>query len=49
MDNALQALCFAAGANSILYCRLLTTNNPQAARDRALFERLGLRPKGKER
>jgi len=46
MDDALQALCFAAGANSIFYGdRLLTTSNPQAARDRALFERLGLRAK----
>ncbi len=44
MDDAVQALCFAAGANSIFYGdRLLTTANPQAARDRALFERLDLR------
>ena len=44
MDDALQALCFVAGANSIFYGdRLLTTANPQAARDRVLFERLGLR------
>jgi biotin synthase len=44
MDDALQALCFAAGANSIFYGdRLLTASNPQAARDRALFDRLGLR------
>jgi biotin synthase len=44
MDDALQALCFAAGANSIFYGdRLLTTSNPQAARDKALFSRLGLR------
>ena len=44
MDDAVQALCFAAGANSIFYGdRLLTTSNPQAARDQALFERLGLR------
>ncbi len=43
MDEALQALCFAAGANSIFYGdRLLTTANPQAERDRALFARLGL-------
>ncbi|MEP7298304.1 MAG: biotin synthase BioB [Burkholderiales bacterium] len=43
MDEALQALCFAAGANSIFYGdRLLTTSNPQAARDRALLERLGM-------
>lgn len=46
MDDAVQALCFAAGANSIFYGdRLLTTSNPQAARDMALFERLGLRAK----
>jgi biotin synthase len=43
MDDALQALCFAAGANSIFYGdRLLTTANPQAARDRALLDRLGM-------
>ncbi|MBT2332775.1 biotin synthase BioB [Variovorax paradoxus] len=46
MDEALQALCFAAGANSIFYGdKLLTTSNPQAERDRALFERLGLKAK----
>jgi biotin synthase len=45
MSDALQALCFAAGANSIfLGDRLLTTANPAAERDRALFARLGLRP-----
>jgi biotin synthase len=44
MDDALQALCFAAGANSIFYGdRLLTTSNPQVMRDTALFKRLGLR------
>jgi biotin synthase len=44
MDEALQALCFVAGANSIFYGdKLLTTSNPQAERDRALFERLGLK------
>ncbi|MBS0428882.1 MAG: biotin synthase BioB [Proteobacteria bacterium] len=43
MDDAVQALCFMAGANSIFYGdRLLTTANPQAARDMALFDRLGL-------
>ena len=43
MNDSLQALCFAAGANSIFYGdRLLTTANPQATRDRALFERLDL-------
>ena len=47
MDDAVQALCFLAGANSIFYGdRLLTTVNPQAARDRVLFERLGLRAQG---
>jgi biotin synthase len=47
MDDALQALCFAAGANSIFYGdRLLTTCNPQAENDRALLERLGLRVQG---
>jgi biotin synthase len=45
MDDALQALCFAAGANSIFYGdRLLTTTNPQAQRDRALLDTLGMRP-----
>jgi len=45
MPEAVQALCFLAGANSIFYGeKLLTTGNPEAARDRALFERLGLRP-----
>lgn len=47
MDEALQALCLAAGANSIFYGdQLLTTANPQAERDRALFARLGLRAQG---
>lgn len=47
MDEALQALCFAAGANSIFYGdKLLTTSNPQAERDRLLFERLGLKTQG---
>jgi biotin synthase len=41
----LQALCFAAGANSIFYGeKLLTTGNPDTERDLALFARLGLRP-----
>nr|ABI15616.1 biotin synthase [consortium cosmid clone pGZ1] len=47
MSDAVQALCFAAGANSIFYGdRLLTTSNPQAVRDRALFQRLGLQVAG---
>jgi biotin synthase len=44
MDEALQALCFLAGANSIFYGdQLLTTSNPQAEADRKLLERLGIR------
>ncbi|NUA32069.1 biotin synthase BioB [Cupriavidus basilensis] len=47
MDDALQALCFMAGANSIFYGdRLLTTANPQADRDRALLARLDIRTEG---
>ncbi len=47
MSDELQALCFLAGANSIFYGeQLLTTPNPQAMRDRALFERLGIRAEG---
>jgi biotin synthase len=45
MSEELQALCFLAGANSIFYGpKLLTTANPSADRDRALFDRLGLKP-----
>ena len=44
MDEALQAMCFLAGANSIFYGdQLLTTSNPQAEADRRLLERLGIR------
>ena len=43
MSDELQAMCFLAGANSIFYGdTLLTTDNPEAARDEALFARLGL-------
>lgn len=43
MSDELQALCFFAGANSIFYGeKLLTTSNPEAEKDRALFARLGL-------
>ncbi|NUO72461.1 MAG: biotin synthase BioB [Frateuria sp.] len=45
MDDAVQALCFHAGANSIFYGeKLLTTGNPDVAADRALFARLDLHP-----
>jgi biotin synthase len=44
MDDATQALCFLAGANSIFYGeQLLTTANPRAEADRHLLDRLGMR------
>ena len=43
MSDETQALCFLAGANSIFYGeRLLTTDNPGADHDQALFDRLGI-------
>ena len=43
MSDAVQALCFLAGANSIFYGeQLLTTPNPEADRDRSLLQRLGM-------
>lgn len=45
MNDALQALCFLAGANSVFYGdKLLTTENPAAANDLNLFKRLDLQP-----
>jgi biotin synthase len=45
MSDAVQALCFLAGANSIFYGdQLLTTGNPEVERDRALMNKLGLYP-----
>jgi biotin synthase len=45
MSDAIQALCFLAGANSIFYGeQLLTTGNPEAERDRALLDKLGMYP-----
>ncbi len=45
MSDELQALALLAGANSIFYGeKLLTTGNPDVARDRALLARLGIRP-----
>jgi biotin synthase len=45
MPDYLQALCFLAGANSVFYGeKLLTTPNPGANADLALFEKLGLHP-----
>lgn len=45
MSEAVQALCFLAGANSIFYGdQLLTTGNPEVERDRALMDKLGMYP-----
>jgi biotin synthase len=45
MSEAVQALCFLAGANSIFYGdKLLTTGNPDVERDQQLMSKLGLRP-----
>ena len=45
MSEETQALCFLAGANSVFYGpKLLTTPNPKADRDQALFVKLGLTP-----
>ena len=44
MSDAVQALCFLAGANSIFHGeKLLTTPNPDRTQDEVLFARLGLR------
>lgn len=43
MNDQMQAMAFFAGANSIFYGeKLLTTPNPEAASDMALFARLGI-------
>jgi biotin synthase len=43
MGDAVQALCFMAGANSIFYGdKLLTTSNPDTDADMQLLDRLGL-------
>lgn len=45
MSDAMQALCFLAGANSIFYGeKLLTTGNPDTEADRRLFDKLGIHP-----
>ncbi|HEX8980923.1 MAG TPA: biotin synthase BioB [Parasulfuritortus sp.] len=45
LGEAVQALCFLAGANSIFYGdRLLTTDNADWQADQALFAKLGLKP-----
>lgn len=43
LSDEMQALCLMAGANSLFYGeKLLTTDNPSAADDDALLERLGI-------
>jgi len=45
MNEQMHALAYFAGANSIFYGeKLLTTPNPQANSDMALFARLGIVP-----
>lgn len=45
MPEAMQAMCFLAGANSIFYGeKLLTTGNPEANRDQALLAKLDMQP-----
>lgn len=45
MPEAMQALCFLAGANSIFYGdKLLTTGNPDVDADRVLMQKLDLSP-----
>jgi len=45
LGDAVQALCFFSGANSIFYGdKLLTTSNPDVEADRALFAKLSLVP-----
>ena len=47
MGEAVQAMCFLAGANSIFYGdKLLTTDNPEAEDDKVLLEKLGLKTRG---
>ncbi|MCU0933414.1 MAG: biotin synthase BioB [Thiobacillaceae bacterium] len=47
LGEAVQALCFLAGANSIFYGdKLLTTGNPDVEADEILFAKLGLRGEG---
>ena len=45
MDDAVQALCFLAGANSMFHGdKLLTTPNSETSHDMRLFDRLGIAP-----
>src|SRR5690606_21593748 len=45
MNEQMQAMCFFAGANSLFYGeKLLTTPNPDANTDMALFGKRGIQP-----
>ena len=45
MSDAVQAVCFLAGANSIFYGeQLLTTGNPDVEKDQVLLNKLGMSP-----
>ncbi len=49
MNEQMHALAYFAGANSIFYGeKLLTTSNPQANTDMALFQRLGIAPERRQ-
>jgi biotin synthase len=49
MNEQMHALAYFAGANSIFYGeKLLTTPNPQAGSDMALFARLGIAPEQRQ-
>ncbi|GAB2459332.1 biotin synthase BioB [Comamonas humi] len=49
LGDAVQALCFMAGANSIFYGdKLLVTGNPDVEADRQLLGKLGLRGSGSQ-
>jgi biotin synthase len=46
LGDAVQAMCFMAGANSIFYGdKLLVTGNPEVEEDMALLKSLGLKPR----
>lgn len=47
LGEAIQALCFLAGANSIFYGdKLLVTSNPEVDDDQVLLAKLGMRARG---
>ena len=47
MNQETQAMAFMAGANSVFYGeKLLTTPNPEANKDKALFDKLGMQIEG---